>query len=257
MLIAHTTSATAADDSAFAHAVAFCARGGARLAIVHAGDTDPPALPRPESLLARWGTDSPIESEVRVLPQTTETAEVLLEALAELDPALVVCATQARKGIGRMLEGSVAEAIARSVGCPTLIVPPSARPFVDAATGQVDLNTIAIPARGTPEADRALSATRDLCSLLGVDPTRIVIVHSDDGSPAPEVRGHLAKATSFISVPPPIDRSLLDTVEELRASLIVMPSQGRDSLTDLLLGSRTERTLRDSPCPLLWVPMNE
>jgi universal stress protein A len=40
---------------------------------------------------------------------------------------LIVMATQGRRGVGRLLLGSVAERVVRTAGCPVLIVPPRRR----------------------------------------------------------------------------------------------------------------------------------
>lgn len=44
---------------------------------------------------------------------------------------------------------------------------------------------------------------------------------------------------------------ILEAVIEHKADLLIMGTHGRDSLTDRLFGSFTERILRDTTCPLL------
>jgi nucleotide-binding universal stress UspA family protein len=48
--------------------------------------------------------------------------------------------------------------------------------------------------------------------------------------------------------------SILATADDLDANLIVMTTSGRDSLDQALLGSTTERVLRNADCPVLAVP---
>ena len=54
----------------------------------------------------------------------------------------------------------------------------------------------------------------------------------------------------------PVD-GILSTVKELGADLLVMASHGRTGVQRVLLGSVTERVLRNSPCPVLVVPVGK
>ncbi len=51
--------------------------------------------------------------------------------------------------------------------------------------------------------------------------------------------------------------TVVATARELGADLIVMGTHGRRGFTRLLLGSVTERVLREAPCPVLTVPPHE
>ena len=48
--------------------------------------------------------------------------------------------------------------------------------------------------------------------------------------------------------------SILAEAEKLQANLIVMTTNGRDTLGEAVLGSTTERVLRRAGCPVLAVP---
>jgi nucleotide-binding universal stress UspA family protein len=48
--------------------------------------------------------------------------------------------------------------------------------------------------------------------------------------------------------------SILAAADKLEANLIVMTTNGRDTLDQALLGSTTERVLRKANCPVLAVP---
>jgi nucleotide-binding universal stress UspA family protein len=41
---------------------------------------------------------------------------------------------------------------------------------------------------------------------------------------------------------------------EMRADLIVMQTDGRDSALDSIIGSTTERVIHEAPCPVLAIP---
>jgi nucleotide-binding universal stress UspA family protein len=51
-------------------------------------------------------------------------ADVIVEMASDLLASVVVVGTHGRKGMQRMLLGSVAEAVVRSAGCPVLVVRP-------------------------------------------------------------------------------------------------------------------------------------
>ena len=44
-------------------------------------------------------------------------------------------------------------------------------------------------------------------------------------------------------------------MEDLTPDLVVMGTEGHDSIRDMLRGSTTERVLRHATCPLLIVPL--
>ena len=48
--------------------------------------------------------------------------------------------------------------------------------------------------------------------------------------------------------------TILTAAEEHAAELIVMTTNGRDTINQVLAGSTTERVLRSAKCPLLAVP---
>ena len=48
--------------------------------------------------------------------------------------------------------------------------------------------------------------------------------------------------------------SILTAADKLEANLIMMTTNGRDTLDQALLGSTTERVLRKANCPVLAVP---
>jgi len=53
-----------------------------------------------------------------------DPARVIVAMASELNASVVVVGTHGRKGIQRMLMGSVAEAVVRNAGCPVLVVRP-------------------------------------------------------------------------------------------------------------------------------------
>jgi nucleotide-binding universal stress UspA family protein len=252
--IVHPTERTSLGDAAFAHAVALCARSGRPLVIVHAGDAPATDLPSPEPLLERWGLAGAFEHHA-IVRDGDDAAETVLEILERLEPDLVVCATHARTGVERVFAGSVAEAIARNLVCPTLLIPPDTRSLVDPTSGHFQFERVAIPARGPVEARAALEACERLLTLAGQDATEALLVHAEDGTVLGEVPASDRIGLQQRLVPPPLEDHLVQAARDHHASLVIMPTRGHDSLADILLGSHTERVLHAVGRPLLWVPL--
>lgn len=257
MLIVHT-AAIREDETALAHATALALRYGARLLSIHAsaGSQQRPELASAGPLLERWGHPADSVEHERVVHECCDdTADTLLDACRGLRPDLVVAATHARSGLARVLSGSVAESVARNVGAPTLLLPIGGAGFVHPGSGHVDLTRILIPAGSPLEAQRALHVAQLLASGSGVPDTEIVLLHVDDGRPAPRVQARSGSRLTRRSARGPIDAAISTTARELEVSLVVMATHAHDGFSDVLFGSLTERVLHALQCPLLWVPL--
>lgn len=231
--IAHTTDLTGDDTAAFHHAAALAAASGARLVTIHgnADAAEASRLPDAAPLAARWGR--PIAHQ-RICHQCCdEVADTVVDAVRKVDPQLVVAGTHALHGLAALLSGSVAEAVARNVAAPTLIVPNHVRGFVDPATGAIDLAHVIVPAGDDAEAQRGLAAARALITLAGVH-AEIEVLHVPHGRVA---------------------EAIIEEAQARRACLIVMVTRGHDGLADVLRGSRTEHVVHAASCPVLSVPI--
>ncbi len=231
--IAHTTDLSGADVAAFHHAAALAAASGVRLVTVHgnAGAAEAASLPDAAPLSARW--NRPIDHRRICHECCDDVADTLIDAVRSIDPQLLVVGTHARHGLTALLAGSVAEAVARNVAVPTLIVPNHVRGFVDPSTGAIDLRRLLVPAGTDDEAERGKAAARALAALAGVH-AEIEVLHVASGN---VVAAILARARSD------------------QACAIVMTTHAHDGLGDVLLGSRTEHVIRDAMCPVLSVPL--
>lgn len=195
MRIALATDSTGSDTLAARHAAALAARAGMPLLTIHVEPGD-------------------------------DVADDLIERLRQARPTIVVLGTHARHGVDAVIHGSVAEAVARNLDVPTLIVPNHAHAFV-AADGSLALRRIVIPTRNELDERRAKGAANVLLELLGLDV-------SIEVSAAP-LRDLISSATT-------------------EGSLIVMATHGHDSVRDVVRGSNTEHVIRDAACPVLCVP---
>jgi nucleotide-binding universal stress UspA family protein len=234
MRIAHTTDLGGDDGPAFVHACALAAASGARLITIHGNpaSADAGLLPDAAVLATRWSRRI---AHTRICHECCDdVADTVVDAVRQVDPQLVVAGTHARHGLAALLAGSVAEAVARNVATPTLIVPNHGRGFVDLATGVIDLGRVLVPAGDGVDAERGLAAARDFAALAGRPDADIVVLHVATAH-------HIADAIAH-------------EAQERQACLIVMATHGHDSLYDMVRGSRTEHVVRDAGCPVLSVP---
>jgi nucleotide-binding universal stress UspA family protein len=256
MLIAHTAPLSE-DDTALAHALALAVHGKARLASVHAcaGPDQAPELPAASVLLRRWGLpeDSVIHDRI-VHTCCDDVTDTLLDALRGLAPDLIVAATHARTGLARLFSGSVAEGVARNVRVPTLLLPFAGECFVDRENGRVNLKRMLVPAGSQDEAQQAIDAAVALAQIAGVHESELVLVHVEDGRAAPEIRVPSGFSLVRLAATGPLEAAVVELGHKLEVCLLVMTTHGHDGLSDVVLGSHTERVLHALGRPLLWVP---
>jgi nucleotide-binding universal stress UspA family protein len=172
-------------------------------------------------------------------------------------------ATHGRTGLGRLVLGSVAEALLRRAPGPVLCIRPSRHGTA------LPYRRILVPTDLTPDSRRALpwvallarafdaevvavhaAPFPGLASLAGIQPaTREVPSPAEVGGFVdPWLRG--LRVTIRVPWGPPVV-GIVDTARIEKADLIVMATRGRDSFGDRLRGTHTERLIRLAPCPVL------
>ncbi len=246
MLIVHASDLTGDDAGAWVHAAAL-ARAGARLITVYAGAAGDGARPGAAELAARWGR--PIDHALHRVALEDDLVDDVTEAVQQLGPDLVVLGTHARHGIASWVRGSVAEAVARNLAVPVLVVPNRARGFVDPRDGTIDLRRILIPAGRADEARRGAESARWFERLAGCA-AELALVHAGAADPALAQLG-----LPIRRIEGALEDGIVAAARERDARLIVMVTRGHDGVGDLLQGSHTERVIREADCPVLSVPI--
>jgi nucleotide-binding universal stress UspA family protein len=169
--------------------------------------------------------------------------------------------THGRRGVNRLLLGSVAETVVRSSATPLIINRP------DASAG--DWKTIVVALDGSPAAEGILDVATRLARTLGSTLRLINIgdvllkaptleystVHVPDMKPYLEgVRARLTAAglavetETLIGSPGP---DIVRRATETGAGLIAVTTLGRTGLPRAIMGSVAEHILRTAPCPVL------
>jgi nucleotide-binding universal stress UspA family protein len=218
----------------------------------------------------RWPDLSTLSIEQRQV-EAAAPADAIQTYAEEHAIDLVVMGTHGRRGVDRMLFGSVTEEVVRRVPCPALTV----RADADVAPGQA-IRRVLVPIDFSDAAGPALDHAREIALTYGAEIDLLHVVeepahpaaYGPDLAPFPtqdvldRVENQLAAmARTHIGIehmqvaarPGHVPSTILDYGAERGADLIVIATHGRTGLDRVLLGSVAERVLRQSPVPVFVV----
>ena len=266
--IVHPTDFSEASADAFAHALRIALTAKCALYILRIATRNHAhwaSFPHVREVLALWGlmdaNDKPEAIapklgvkviKVALAPQST--IDGILAFLGKHPADLIVLATEGRQGAARWLQGSVAEKLARHATAPTLFVPAKANGFVDQARGEVHLRRVLIPVDREPKPAAAIGTIMEFARLLGGFEASERLLHV--GGNPPKIQRDSVPGTVPVAIR---DGDVVDNIiseaKDWQPDLIGMPTAGHHGFLDALRGSTTERVLRQSPCPLLAVPV--
>jgi len=273
-------------DHALAQAVELAAQHGSRLELLHI--VEPYGEPPPSMMaVVRDYMDELEHDAEQTLAAKAEAIradgidvrhstshhvspfEAIAEKVEGMEPDLVVMGTHGRRGFKRLILGSVAEKILRSVPVNALTMSLEA-PVVKRDRG---FTRILVPVDFSDNSKRALDAA---FSLLADDgtlhvvhivespiyptfyPGPVVVPERADPEFTGKVREHLdrwldgRKAELTIREGGP-SHKILDVGGEIKPKLVVMGTRGLTGLSHVLLGSVTEQVVRRAPVPVLTV----
>ncbi len=268
-------------DAVFAHVLDIATRHGATVHILNVADTTRDSVTRigggVVDALAREGERIVDETADRATARSVSTvtdvrqggvSETIAAYAEEYDIDLVTMSTQGRTGFTQLVLGSVTERVIRQSTVPVLALHP------DEGSLRYPYRTVLLPTDGSACAeaalDRAVTTANTLDAtlhLLSVVDTSGLSVHSDDqrdtltaqASRTVESAAETAGAAGVDSVVETTEES--DSVPEAVAAytrtrdvdLVVMGTRGRSNLSQRILGSTTEQTVRTVPVPVLTV----
>lgn len=210
-----------------------------------------------------------------VARMSDDQAADILKMEKELGADLVAMATEGRTGMAHLLRGSVTEKVVRQSSCPVL----SVHKGQELSTAQ-PLRKILVSVEADDKALDVLTYAGHLARhndstvyLLHTVPTeKIDLKMSDvylptDGSEPSLVyaekaaKGHLEaiaqERLSGVRYEPVVHvsgnpgKTLLEVEKDLGANLLVMATHGFTGVFHMLMGSLTERMVRESSCPVL------
>ena len=212
-----------------------------------------------------------------------DAAEEIIEAAQASD--LIVMTTRGQGAAGRALFGSVADRVSRHATTPTLLV--RSQP----GTPVNEPHRIVVPLDGSPRAETALDVATKLARTLGITIYLVRVVGLDEvratisaarreGPDGPDIGDTFddarvateEQALGYLeAVATPLrDQGLTVASEVLQGTaafvliwntnaedLVVMTSHGRSGFRRWLLGSVSEKLVREGEAPLVLVPTRE
>lgn len=210
--------------------------------------------------------------ETEVVPG--RAPEEIASAADRVDADIVAFSTHGRSGLGRWAQGSVAHEVIRLVQRPRLVVRPGTR-----AVAAPRLARLLIPLDGSPVAEAVLPVATEIARATG---GRILLAQSVptvsdlalgplwDVLPANVEEMAQATATAYLRetaaklgaqgvqaetlvLRGDPSRQLLQTAASENVDLIVMATHGRTGIRRFLLGSVTDRVMRDAGRPVLLI----
>lgn len=264
---------SAQEDAAFRMALRLCVDHHAKLTVLHVGPEDRDEVPwgrfpKVRKTLESWGllpTGSTPEDvwtrlDISIEKRAIHGADALqgVRKYMELHSTeLIVMSTEGRSALAQLLSPSVAEPIAAGTEAPSLLMPNGRPAPLRASDGALQISNILMPIGRGIDHTRALALAAGL-ALHSCEPVvSITLLHvgTDDAwlshlTVLEDARIHWNRMVRSGSVV----ETVLTVAQELNAGLVVMATNGHDSLLDRLAGTRTEQILRALQRPVLAVP---
>jgi nucleotide-binding universal stress UspA family protein len=271
--VLHPTDFSPASNHAFAHALAIALLRQTEFTILHVSDQPREnvawaSFPEVRKTLERWNLLEPgsersavfdkLSVEVRKIAVRGRDAVRATSRFLDHQPHdLIVLATSGGSDSGEdWLHRSDAEGISRGSGAMTLFVPGDAQGgFVSLADGDLNLKNILLPVDAAIDFSAAIEFARRAAEIIGDGDVVITLLHvGDQMPPLPKLpEGADWSWQTTLRQDESVD-AILAVSDELDADLVVMTTNGRDTLHQALAGSTTERVLRKAKCPVLAVP---
>ncbi len=248
---------------AFTHALALAVASRGEIEIVDIKNTtDAFESLSVRAVLEKWGFLPPgaersdvrkIGLKVTKIVRKGEPRKVIAGRMEKHPHDLLVIGTQERRGLSALFGRELAEYLADTFRQTTLYIPDRAKPFVDIETGKVTLNRILIPIRDAEFGAESFLFCRRLLSLFPDVHATILALHCGDRFPTlPQVATE-AFPVQIILSDQPVVRSIMDAAATYDPDLIIMSTEGRNTLPKKVVGSNTEKVLREATCPVLSI----
>ena len=271
--VLHPTDFSDASLNAFAYALAIALLRQTELTILHVGkekreEVDWERFPPVRKTLERWGLLDADSSRSAVFEQlrvdvrkrairSSNPIGAIADFLSNQPHDLIVMATAGHGSRERdWLHRSDAESISRRSDVMTLFVPDgAANGFVALEDGDLSLKKILLPFDPDINYSAAIEFARRSAEIMGDGGVDITLLHV--GKSMPDLPALPDDATcrwhSLLVPGEPID-GISKTAASISPDLIIMTTNGRDTLGQAIEGSTTERVLRRAHCPVLAVP---
>ncbi|MFB6098965.1 MAG: universal stress protein [Salinibacter sp.] len=279
-------------EDAFGHAAHLALQTGATIYVFNVLTPDEDEESNPMDFLPVTPADEdaaentpPQRMEVQTVTQERGTVPVvytqtdssspesaIVNHATEHDIDLVVMGTHGRKGVDRLLSGSVAEEVVRQAPCPVFTVLSR-----EGTRADTPIDRVLVPVDLSEQSPLVIDHATALATAYGAPLDLLHVVEEaafptaygmDPLTPSqPDVQERAREALETLVAE--IDdfsgtinthvlagyaaRDIVDFAEEHAADLIVMATHGRTGLQRFLIGSVAEKVVRSAPCPVFTV----
>jgi len=271
-------------EGAFAHAAHLALQHNATIHVFNVVGSEADDSPNPMDFLSVDPAEEDAVQHVEVQTVTQERgtvpiiyaqtdsdspADAIVDRTDEYDIDLVVMGTHGRRGMDRLLSGSVSEEVVRRAPCPVFTV----LPRDESGTGP-QINRVLAPVDLSDQSELVLNhavalaesyaAPLDLLHVVeeaaypnvyGLEPLTPALPNVQDR--AREALETLASEVDLRTDPVNVHvlagnaaRDIVEFAKENAADLIVMATHGRTGLDRFLIGSVAEKVVRRAPCPV-------
>lgn len=223
-----------------------------------------------ERLAARIRTHLPADAAVDVDIRVGDRADEILACIAERETSLVVIgeAHQPEGILARLFWPKVPTAVVRGTSCPILVtrytpctgrilaatsIDDPAFPVLRAASEEIKRAGGQVTVMHCLE-PMALVAPVDVPTVL-VAPTHDLVNSASAHLLRAATEAGLERASMRVEIASPAGK-ILEVAREIAADLIIVGTHGRSGAARLLLGSVAEEVVRDAPCNVLVVHLN-
>jgi len=205
-------------------------------------------------------------------------AETLARMVKEQRMDLLITATHGRSGVQRLFLGSVTERLIRGISCPMMIITPPGEDAVGICPEGLEIKKILVGCDFSPDSGRALDYGFSLAQEFEAElhlvhviepfayrdsflPTNVMAQISKKLEPEmlerlsdriPEEVGNWCEVRTVMLTGKP-HRELRLYAKKEGMDLIVLGVRGRGLVESLMIGSTTDRVIRQVTCPVLSV----
>ncbi len=208
------------------------------------------------------------EAGVKTRASTAEgdnAAQTLLQLASTLQADLIVTATRAKSGIGRLVLGSTAETLIRKADCPVITIgPKAALPAADTLFRTIvyatDFSPQAAKAAGYALSLSAVSHARLCCCFVEDEPVEVPALRAERTSRftrelhelMPDLPPGASTPEFFIEQGDPAD-AILRLARQVHADLIVLGPRKSTFWLNYVDHGLTPALLAESTCPVMTI----
>lgn len=269
----HLTDFSEISARAFDHALAIARLRQAKLTILHVANKNLTRkeweqFPAVRKTLTQWGLLEEDASRQAVKEKLgieikkvdllfNDVKKAVLEYLKVSPSDLLVLGTEGRKGLMQWIHPSLAEMLARKTKTKTLFISHDAKPFITHETGESQLQKILVPIAATPDPTAVVEYATRTARTLGVDsPVEIILLHVGKKEKMPKVDRASDPLIRWKDVhrKGAVAQEIVQVASNKKVDLIMMATQGHDSIADFFKGNVTEQVLRNAPCAVAAIP---